>query len=55
MLDISKDISRGSNDKLVGIKAESFILKICHWQSWEGKLIWGKERIPVLIEFVVLG
>ena len=31
MLDISKDISIGSNDKLVGIKAESFILKICHW------------------------
>ena len=55
MLDISKDVSIGSNDKLVGIKAESFILKICHWQSWEGKLIWGKKRIPVLIEFVVLG
>ena len=53
MLDISKDESTGFSDKLVGIKAESFILKIsCHWQSWEGKLIWGRKRIPVSLPFI---
>lgn len=51
MLDILEDESTGFSDKLVGIKDESLLLKIsCHWQSWEGKLIWGKKRIPVLMD-----
>lgn len=50
MLDISEDESTGFSVKLVGIKDESLILKICHWQSWEGKLIWGKKRMPVLMD-----
>ena len=45
MLDISKVESTGFSDKLSGIKDESFILKRSyHGQSWEGKLIWGKQR-----------
>ena len=52
MLDISEDESTGFSVKLVGIKDESLILKICHWQSWEGKLIWGKKRMPVLMDWI---
>ena len=55
MLDISEDKSTGFSVKLVGIKDESLILKICHWQSWEGKLIWGKKRIPVLMDWICGG